>query len=96
MTFSPEVTYARLFPKTGRWNFVVPPVLGTVIGTKVVPLGTAWKATSPLLLSAIQTTPVPGWPFKLVTVGVPWQPNVVLVCAANLKFGLPSASDVKA
>jgi len=32
---------------------------------------------------------VPGVPFWLVTVGVPWQPTEMALCPANLKAGFP-------
>jgi hypothetical protein len=60
---------------------------------------THWNSVecySPLLLSDIQTTPLPGVPSRVVTVGVPWQPSVKLVSAANLKLGRPRASVVRA
>jgi len=44
----PEMTYTRLLPNIGRWNFARPSVPGTlVIGSSTPPVGTARKADSP-------------------------------------------------
>jgi len=44
----PEMTYTRLLPNIGRWNFARPTVPGTVvIGSSTPPVGTARKADSP-------------------------------------------------
>jgi len=52
----PEMTYTRLLPNIGRWNFARPTVPGTlVIGSSTPLVGTARKADNPLLVSAIQT-----------------------------------------
>ena len=44
----PEMTYTRLLPNIGRWNFARPSVPGTlVIGSSTPPVGTARKADNP-------------------------------------------------
>jgi hypothetical protein len=86
----PEMTYTRLLPNIGRWNFARPTVPGTlVIGSSTPLVGTARKADNPRLVSAIQTTALPSFPFKLVTTGEPRQPIVDGEFATNSKFGRP-------
>jgi hypothetical protein len=44
----PEMTYTRLLPNIGRWNFARPSVPDTlVIGSSTPPVGTARKADNP-------------------------------------------------
>jgi hypothetical protein len=44
----PEMTYTRLLPNIGRWNFARPTVPGTVvIDSSTPPVGTARKADNP-------------------------------------------------
>jgi hypothetical protein len=44
----PEMTYTRLLPNIGRWNFARTSVPGTlVIGSSTPPVGTARKADNP-------------------------------------------------
>jgi hypothetical protein len=89
------LTYTRPFPKTARVYLVNGPVAapgGRVIEAKTPLTGTALYAKSPLLVSEIQTIPVPACPLLLVTVGGLNPANVIAVLPANVNTGLPEVS----
>lgn len=89
--FALAIAYTLPLPNTGRWFFMSLPVLtGRVICCSTPFTGTALYATKPLLTSVIQTIPVPGWPFKLVTTGTPLAANVRDDWPAKVKNGFPS------
>lgn len=75
-----SIVYTLPFPKAGRWYLVRrPDDQPRGICTRTPFTGTAWKASRPALTSDNQTTPDPGLPFKLVTVGFPLQARAVEV-----------------